>query len=288
MSTGSSSGSTTSNTVATPWSGQQPYLTNGFQDISSFLTNPDGSLNTSALPSYYTGQTIATPSTATTGAESMASNLATNDTVNNAAQTNLENTINGDYLNSNPYLDATYNQAAGQMVNQFNDITNPAIDSTFSGAGRYGSNSWATDATQQRATEGQQLDNLATDIYGQNYQQGVQNQLTADAAAPAAQAANYTDAGQLAAAGATQDQLNQANINSNISAYNYNSNLPLNTLEDYMSLIQGNYGGTTSTSTPLYSNSLTSGIGAGLGILGGVSSLNGLAGAGGLTALLGL
>lgn len=79
--------------------------------------------------------------------------------------------VNGDYLNpsSNPYLDATYNHAAG--------ILGSGIDSRFSKAGRYGSG-----AHQGVLQEG--LGNLANDIFGGNYQSERARQVAAIGGAP--------------------------------------------------------------------------------------------------------
>lgn len=66
-------------------------------------------------------------------------------------------TINGDYLNpgSNPYLTGTFNTAA--------DLVNGRINSTFEGAGRYGSGA-------QAGAIGTADANLANQIFGGNYQ----------------------------------------------------------------------------------------------------------------------
>lgn len=66
-------------------------------------------------------------------------------------------TINGDYLSpgSNPYLTGTFNTAA--------DLVNGRINSTFEGAGRYGSGA-------QAGAIGTADANLANQIFGGNYQ----------------------------------------------------------------------------------------------------------------------
>lgn len=109
-----------------PWAAQQPYLLAGFQ----------GALNT-------LGQT------------------APSNTLGPANQ-GLLSTIRGDYLNANPYLDATYQRAAAQVL--------PGVEGYFSRAGRTGSNS-AANALGDTSVK------LATDIYGQNYarERGLQN-----------------------------------------------------------------------------------------------------------------
>lgn len=81
-------------------------------------------------------------------------------------------TIRGDYLNpaSNPYLDATYKHAAG--------LVGAGVDSKFEASGRYGSG-----AHQGVLQEG--FDNLATSIYGGNYQAERARQVAAVTGAPA-------------------------------------------------------------------------------------------------------
>lgn len=81
----------------------------------------------------------------------------------------LKSTIQGDYLNSNPYLDKTFQMAANPVVAN--------INSQFSKAGRYGSGA-------QAATLGTTLDNLSTQIYGGNYATERGRQQAAAIAAP--------------------------------------------------------------------------------------------------------
>lgn len=84
----------------------------------------------------------------------------------------MQDTIGGKYLdpNTNPYLDQTYRHAAG--------LVNANVASTFENANRYGSG-----AHQGVLQEG--LNNLATNIYGGNYQQERTRQQAASTAAPA-------------------------------------------------------------------------------------------------------
>jgi hypothetical protein len=89
----------------------------------------------------------------------------------NAGGQQLQDTISGKYLdpNSNPYLSNMYNAAADQVKNQ--------VNSNFEGSGRYGSGA-------QTGELGYQLGNLASNMYGNAYQQGRTQQLTAATAAP--------------------------------------------------------------------------------------------------------
>lgn len=131
----------------------------------------------------------------------------------NTSMDYLRPTAEGKFLNANPYIDALYAKAR--------DAVGTGIDSRFSKAGRYGSGA-------HQGVLGTTFDNLATDIYGNNYAQERQNMLSAggtlisaDQAQQAARLAgasglsgNYQNdrATQLAAAGnlGTLEQAQQA------------------------------------------------------------------------------
>ena len=166
------------------------------------------------------------------------------------AQGQLGQTLGGQYLSptSNPYLSGAVQNALDQVRQN--------VNSQFRGD-NYGSS-----ANQEYLTR--ILANTALPIYAQNYSNERQNQLSAVGAAPDLQSANaqqLAQAGQLTAAG------------------------PFAALQNYQNLISGNFGGTTTTNTPYYTNPLGSAaggaatgfavggpwgaaIGAGLGLLG--------------------
>src|SRR6185503_17902651 len=76
--------------------------------------------------------------------------LAGNNQLGGAASGLATNTLNGGFLNSNPYIDQTFNRAALQTQNQ--------LASEFAGHGR---NVGASEGLRS-----QQLNDLATSIYG--------------------------------------------------------------------------------------------------------------------------
>jgi hypothetical protein len=98
--------------------------------------------------------------------------LGTNGQVMDAATPEYLKTVNGGYLDpsTNPWLEKTYDMAAGKVGS--------GVDSRFSAAGRYGSG-----AHQGVLQEG--FNNLATSIYGGNYQQERTRQAAATTGAPA-------------------------------------------------------------------------------------------------------
>lgn len=111
---------------------------------------------------------------------------------------------------------------------------------------------------------------------GTLYNTGVANQNTGLSYAPATQTMPYTDQTYEYLGGYLQQQANQTDLNDSISRYNYDQTLPYNKLDEYQGQVTGNYGGTTSLTSPYFTNSTNDTIGTGLGILGlgvGVNSL---------------
>jgi hypothetical protein len=256
---GSSPKPQTQNTVTEPWKDQQPYLKTGFEGALDLYNQ--------GAPAYYSGSTVANQSSQTGAANSAIQNLALNgNPAVNAGQSQLMSTINGDYLNSNPYLDAMYNKASSRVVDSYNQIQNPGIDSQYSLGGRLGQNAaYATTrgTSDQRAQD--QLNDLATQIYGGNYATERQNQLGATNTAAQYGQNQMANLGALQGVGQYQDAYGQMLTDADIARYDYGAQAPYNNLANYMGLIQGNYGGSsTSTASAQKQNPLSQALGLGL------------------------
>lgn len=214
-----------------------------------------GTENSSALaPAYYQGQTIADQAPETLLAQDLTTNRAlTGSPVMNNAQGLLSSTLQGDYLNSNPYLD--------QNVNKALDSVQSRVNSVFGTGGRFGGG-----INQQVLAK--ELGDTAAGMYGQNYDQERNRQMQGMLFAPQMANQDYFDLGQLANVGAQKEGRAQSIINEDINRYNYNSNLAGNALRNYIGLTGGQFGGTQTTSTP-YSGGNNSGnlLGMGLGAL---------------------
>jgi len=158
---------------------------------------------------------------------------------------------------TNPYLDATYNRAAGQVRD--------SLDSQFEGAGRYGSGMHQYDM-------GDALNNLATQLYGGAYDanqnralqagstlgtiaQGErQQQISGIGLAPSIVSGQIGNNQALLSAGQVQDQWNQADYWR-----------PFDALQRYMNIVNANNG--TVTQTPYYRDPTSAVLGAaGLGL----------------------
>ena len=308
---GGGGGSTTTVQKADPWAGQQPYLQDVFQQAQQ-LYNSGG-----MAPNYYPGQTVADQSQWTQNALQMqanraqsgsplitnASNAMNNITTGQALAGNHGlNTLNQLSQEDNPYVDELYNRANSQAQS--------AINGNFSAAGRYGSGAHS-------AASADAANNLANEMYstlwdkradaaqaaGQLYNTGIGQQVVAGQAGQQLANQAYTDAAALSEAGGIMDEHNQQLINADIDRYNYDQQKALLALQNYNNLIQGSYGGTT-TSTGQQSSGSTlgnvlggaltgGGLGAGIAAAGGVTGSAlltnpwtlGLAGVGGLLGL---
>lgn len=232
-----------STSTTTPWATQQPYL--------NFVFDQAKANYASGGPQYYPNSTVTPFSAPQEQALGMIQNRATaGSPVTNAAQNYLTGSLNGDYLNNNPYLDSMFNQAAGNVRSK--------IDSQFAGSGRYGSGA-------HQGVMGQTYNDLATNIYGQNYQNERNRQSQNLYAAPSISGMDYYDYGKLFDVGNIVQQQGQRVLDDNVNRYNYNQNLPDANLQRYGSYITGNYGNSTTNSNPMYSNSdLMNSLGFGL------------------------
>jgi hypothetical protein len=245
MGGGGSSGSTQTVQKADPWEGQQPYLKQIFGEAQKIFDQGTPQL----YPNSYTVQ----KSLPTVLAEEMTLGRALGGSrLNDSARNQMQTTVDGGYLNSNPYIDRMFDNAAGQVQSR--------VNSAFGAGGRFGSG-----INQEVLTR--ELGNTAADIYGKNYAQERAYQNAAMGAAPGFANQDYGEIGKIAAVGSQRDAYNQALVDEARQRFDYEQGGEgaKKSLADFMGFIQGNYGGTTTTTNPYYQNQ-------GAGILGGALS----------------
>lgn len=253
MTTGST-GSTTSTQIANPWSGQQQFLTTGFNQAQNLLNSPG--------PQYYPGAAVApfnTTQNQALGAQTLRAQQGS--PVVGAADAQQQATLGGQYLDTgNPADSAVFRNIQSQVQ--------PAVAGQFNGAGRYGSGAMASAETTA-------LTNAYAPYAFSNYQneRGLQQQ--AATLAPTLANQDYTDIAALGSAGSTEQNQQQQQINAAMQQYAYNQNLPQQKLNQYMGNIQGNYGGTTTSQQPYYNPSplsqILGGLTAGAGLFSAFS-----------------
>jgi hypothetical protein len=192
------SGGGSTNTIqnADPWSGQQPYLANIFQNTGNTYqqlgTNPE--------------QTVAGFSPMQTEAQGLTQGIAGGSQfgapqVNNTAQgagtqimagadkfsnpgyspfaqlgsgtdpgsMSLRNFAGGGMFGSNPYTQATANAMTDPIVRAYQTATSPQTDAQFAAAGRYGSGAWGNAVNQNQQNLTAQLGNAVSPLYQHMY-----------------------------------------------------------------------------------------------------------------------
>lgn len=214
----------TTTTTNAPFTPYQPYIGTGLGQAANLLQ--------AGGPNYYPGQQVASF---------------------NPIQNNAFGNINGidntlAQGSGNPWENAMFQQAAQGTQGQ--------LASEFAGSGRN------LDASMPLRS--QQLNNLATDFYGNNYQNSVNNAMNAGQQ-------------QLGIGNQIQNQ-GQNLINSSMNAYNFTQNQPYNNLQRYGQFIQGLTGGTGQQSNPYFTNPGANLLG---GALAGQQLYNGMGSKGG-------
>ncbi len=240
-------------------------------------------------PRYFPGQTYVNPAAETNDALSATAQKARSmQPMVTGMGAELGKTIGGDYLNANPYLDATYGRAARAVERNFNESVMPGVNSTFSLAGRYGSNAHRTAMDQATDSLGRSLGEMASDIYGANYANERGKQIQAMALAPSTMGAMFMPEQQLAGVGASREDIASLPLQEQIARFNFEQQAPANNLAQYLQFVSGNYGGTSTQTQPLYRNPYAGALGGALvgSQIGQSTGVGGLGGAG-LGALLG-
>ena len=254
-----------STTSSSPWAAQQPYLQTGFQRAQSDVLNKPQEFypNSAVVP--FSGQTEQ-------ALQMQEQRALGGDPTVRAGQQQVQGTLQGDYLNSNPYLSQAITNATDPIMDQFKENVIPGIQSGFSSAGRYGSGLQAQ--SQQRAGEAamDQAGKVAQNMSYKNYGDERQRQQQAATLAPTYGQQAYGDIANLAGAGQAREQLAGNYMQDDINRFNADQAAPKNALADYMALIGGGqYGMESSTSTPYYTNTASD-------VMGGLSSAAGIAG----------
>jgi hypothetical protein len=221
-------GSNTTTQKADPWSAQQPFLTTGFEQADNLLN--------SGGPQYYDKATYTPFSQQSETAMGMTEDRAlAGSPLNTGAQGLAMDTLQGKFLNSNPYLESMFQQGSDKIAEN--------VNAQFSSAGRTGSG-----AHVGRMTE--EMGDLYNNMYGNQYQQERQNQMNTMQIAPQLAATDYHDISQLGQIGSMVEGKAGEIIEDDMNRFNFYQNAPESNLANYIAAIQGNYGGSTRSTGP--------------------------------------
>ena len=253
---GSGSGVTQTTVNNSPWGPQQGPLEFGFGEARNIYNQGPQQYFPHSTVVPFSNQT----EQALQGIEATANNP--NAGLLPGAVGQARNIIGGGMLNANPWLDQTFDRAAGKVQGQ--------LGSMFGGSvGGFGSGS-------HRAAAGDALSNLATQLYGGNYanERAAQNQMIGNAGA--LEEMRYGPAQQMMGVGATREAQAGTQLQDQMSRFNFEQNAPQNALQNYMALIGGGqYGGQQQTTAPEYSNPFANTLAMGFGGVGALGTLFG-------------
>ena len=188
----------------------------------------------------------------------------------NAAQQQTLNTINGDYLNpsTNPYLQQTFDQAAGRVTDAFSRGTAAQTDARFARAGAFGGSAWNEMQGANQQALGDSLAGMAANIFGNNYAQERNRQQQASQFAPNLAAQDYRDAEALLNVGGMQQGLGQQYLSDDLSRFNQAQQWPYQQFQTFGQLFNPALGSSTTQTQPGVSpvSGLLGGALGGLGI----------------------
>jgi hypothetical protein len=210
----------------------QPYLSYGLQEAQKLYQGGG--------PQYYGGQTYVSPSQQTqTGLQALEQRASQGSPLTGAAQSQLQNTIQGGYLQGNPFFQGAFNPAAQAAESRFKESLGN-IGSAASKAGRYGSGAMST---MQQGASGQFAKTLADTAGGlayQNYEAERGRQQAATMAAPAMAQADYADIQNMLKAGQMREGYTGAQQQADIAKFNYEQTQPQQNLTNFLSGVYGN------------------------------------------------
>lgn len=307
---GGGGGNTTTKNVSEPWAEQKPYLQAGFEEAGKIYNQGPSQYYPGQTYSDMSDPTLAGlekqtqlasgPNPLIGNASSYVNKTLTGqgdnpwDGILSSGVEGMQKTANGDMLTNNPYLDQVYGAASSKVKQDFSDKVIPGIAAGLGTSGMAGSTTGDLLGAQAGGELTDSLAGLAANIYGGNYQaerdrqtqaqqgltsagQGlygtnVNERLAALGQAPGIREAQFGDAGKLQEAGKAYEGQSDKVREDDINRFNYGQNADTAALQDYLSMISGNYG---STSTSRTSGGGGSGLSTGLGAAASILSLFG-------------
>lgn len=246
MSGGGQKSHTTTTQKTEPWSGQQPFLREIFAQAQGMFRND--------RPNYFPGQTIAGQSADTlAGQQSFRDSAAAigdlNATANQAAQFNL---TEGRDVANNPFLQSAIQAAIRPAQQAFTDAGG-ALSNIRSGSiasGSYGGTRQGLGEGLALSRFGQQALDTAAGMSNAAYQNAQQNATSTLGLVPGLNQSAQLPGQMLSQIGAQNESFQQALINENINKWNFNENRDRQALADYLQMVQGSYGGTSTATGP--------------------------------------
>ena len=250
-------GTTVQTATSEPWKQQIPYLTKGMAGADELLAQ--------GLPEYYQGKTLADFDPAETAAHKgtmgywMGPRAARQQA---AAEQSLVQGLSGqvDPNAYNPLAQALQQQVMGNLKGNIL----PGLRENLIRTGQEGGGS-RNELVQNKAIANAVQSGMTkplADMYTNAYNQAQNRALQSGQLYPSIMSAPMAGYDALAGVGGQRRGMSQNIIDQDMQRYNYEAMAPYNALNQYMNTIAGNYGGTTTQTTPKQGGGIGSILGA--------------------------
>lgn len=167
-----------------------------------------------------------------------------------AARNQLTNTIQGGFLNNNPYLQQNIDNAQGDLARNYNLVNKPAWDKAMQSSGSFGNTGVMEYAQNDRNNLMQQMGRIGSDMRSQAYntERGYMN--SAMNMAPGFANQDWTDMNNLMNVGQQRQGFDQAQQNQINQQFLDARNYPQQQLAFYGQNLGLNTGGTSTQQAP--------------------------------------
>lgn len=240
---GSSPSSTNTIQNADPWSGVQPYLTSGYQQLNQLYAQPG--------PKLYPYQTYADKDPLTQASQdytrSYVENVLPSDL--DAMRSSYGTLLGAADVRNNPYLDQAAIGAIRPLVEQLQQNILPGIRGGAMQTGQYGGSRQGLAEANAISQSMRNMGDITSGMYSNAYQQGLDSLAKAMVFSPQMIEMSNLPASMMAQLGAQNEAEQQRAIDEAKYRYEYEQKLPYIKASDYMQLLQGQTGGTTTSNS---------------------------------------
>ena len=238
-----SGGSRVTTQTTEPWDAQKGYLKQGFKQASDIYAKGPAD--------YYSGPTLAGFTPAETAAQKGIAGYVTGPRAagqQSYAEGALTRGLSGevDLKKFNPMMDALSNQ----MKSQLTGSVLPGIRQSLVEYQPGGSTRGDLVQSQAISAANKQMLDKAAEMYGGAYQGAQDRAIQWGSQYPSIMNAPLSTYGALGGIGEQQRGMQQEAINRDMARYQYEATKPQTQLANYMSMISGDYGGTTTQVAP--------------------------------------
>jgi hypothetical protein len=238
-----SGGSKVTTQSTEPWDAQKDYLKAGFKQA--------GDIYGRGAPNYYPGDTLAGFTPSQEAAQKGIAGYVTGPRAagqQSMAEGALTRGLSGeiDLSKFNPMMAALGRQTKSQLTGSIL----PGIRQSMVEYQPGGSSRGDLVQSQAIASANQQMLNKAAEMYGGAYESAQGRAVDYGQLYPSMMSAPLSMYGALGDVGAQQRSMQQEAINRDMAKYDYNANKDSSQLANYMSMISGDYGGTSTKTAP--------------------------------------